>query len=113
MTIKERVANGMAHMDRVAPGWWKNINLKRLNIGSGYCCVLGQTYGHYQTGMDKGKVNRLSWRLFRWFHVADADHARAFQLGFHDAEARFTGLNKAWKKAIAKRQKQQAYSIAA
>lgn len=113
MTIKERVANGMAHMDRVAPGWWKSINLKRLEIGSYNCCVLGQTYGDFQTGMEKAKLNRFSWKMFRWFLHDDADHRRAHQLGFDDEELRFAVLNKAWKKAIAKRQKQQAYSIAA
>ena len=44
---KEQVDNGVAYLDEVKPGWRELIDLKRLDISSVRCCVLGQVFGDF------------------------------------------------------------------
>jgi hypothetical protein len=49
-TITERVAAGAALLDERDPGWWREgithaIDLDRLDMKRGSCCVLGQREG--------------------------------------------------------------------
>jgi len=53
MTVQERVGNGMALLDAKRPGWYKEVDLKTLNIDSCDKCVLGQLYGGYEEGVNK------------------------------------------------------------
>jgi hypothetical protein len=41
-TVAERVAAGAAWLDQREPGWHDRINLSRLRMQSGCCCILGQ-----------------------------------------------------------------------
>lgn len=41
-TIESRVAKGATWLDKVRPGWFKNINLDKLQLSDGCHCVLGQ-----------------------------------------------------------------------
>lgn len=40
--VKDRVQRGATWLDQIIPGWREKIDLKNLNIDSGYYCVLGQ-----------------------------------------------------------------------
>ena len=42
LSIKERVANGAAWLDKVVPGWERSINLSHLDLNSSCRCILGQ-----------------------------------------------------------------------
>ena len=44
-TESERVAAGARLMDKILPGWHKQVNLDKLNMRSGAMCLLGQTFG--------------------------------------------------------------------
>ena len=41
-TAAKRVAAGAAHLDVREPGWWRKIDLGRLDLASPCNCVLGQ-----------------------------------------------------------------------
>ena len=51
--IEYRVAQGVALLDRVAPGWVDRINVDTLDVSHGGRCVLGQLYGLYTDGLGK------------------------------------------------------------
>lgn len=46
-----RVVRGVELLDAKEPGWRDRINLEALNLGDVHQCVLGQTFGHYLTGL--------------------------------------------------------------
>lgn len=50
VSIYDRVAKGVELLDRVRPGWAKELNSDRLLISNCGRCVLGQLYGHYVEG---------------------------------------------------------------
>jgi len=37
-------------LDEVKPGWYRQINLRKLDLACSDKCVLGQVYGDFQTG---------------------------------------------------------------
>lgn len=51
MSLAERVARGVELLDRVRPGWAKEVDLDRLDVGRCDRCVLGQVFGSYGTGL--------------------------------------------------------------
>jgi hypothetical protein len=50
-TIAERVAKGTALLDEKLPGWWRAINLVRLELNDCQDCLLGQLFGDYDDGL--------------------------------------------------------------
>lgn len=51
--LRSRVEKGATLLDRVAPPQWRDrIDPYALNIMNSRCCVLGQVFGHYNTGRD-------------------------------------------------------------
>jgi hypothetical protein len=50
MTVAERVADGVALLDEMNPGWWDGIDLETLRIEYADSCVLGQVYGSFAAG---------------------------------------------------------------
>ena len=43
---RSRVANGVKLLDERVPGWWRVINLDRLQMEDCTQCMLGQLFGH-------------------------------------------------------------------
>lgn len=50
--FEREVAAGIKLLNKYRRGWKKKINLKKLDVGSGCNCVLGQVFGWYQYGRD-------------------------------------------------------------
>jgi len=44
---RQRAARGAAYLDTIEPGWYRHIDLKRLELSDGAACVLGQRYGSF------------------------------------------------------------------
>lgn len=78
------VANGMAYLDEVAPGWESKIDLDRLNIGSKFNCVLGQVFGNYLLYVTERDLG-LAWAI---------DH------GFASTPFMFVDFTSLWREAI-------------
>src|SRR5687767_2653296 len=77
---KERVARGAARLDAVNPDWYLKVEPKKINLASGYDCILGQVYGNYLKGAlvvftaeecDAPKMNAV----WLGFDVADSSEA--------------------------------------
>lgn len=48
--LLERIESGAALLDRQSPGWFRRIDLARLDMKSCTFCILGQLYGSYGNG---------------------------------------------------------------
>jgi hypothetical protein len=48
----DRVARGMAFLDRVMPGWETEVEVNKLNLSSGCRCVLGQIFHRVANELD-------------------------------------------------------------
>lgn len=51
--IQQRVARGIALLDRKRPGWWSRIDLSIFNIGSPWDCICGQLYGSFGRAIER------------------------------------------------------------
>ncbi len=49
-TMAERVATGAGLLDKVRPGWARQISIPAMDMGDVGFCVLGQIFGDYTTG---------------------------------------------------------------
>ena len=52
LPIADRVARGVALLDRKLPGWDAGVDLSTLHLDSCSRCVLGQLYGDYSYAAD-------------------------------------------------------------
>ncbi|MDA8611249.1 hypothetical protein N9L18_00060 [Candidatus Pacebacteria bacterium] len=80
------VKEGEALLDEKHPGWRENVDIDRLNIQSPCHCVLGQIYGHYETGKN---ILGLS---------EEEAMIRGFQISY---SASGGDLNRTWKNQLA------------
>lgn len=62
LTIEEaraRVNRGAELMDRYHPGWFRTIDIGRLDIAHGAHCIFGQVVGGYIHAVDSGRYREL------------------------------------------------------
>lgn len=107
MSIRSRIAAGVAFLNRVSPDWHWRVNTRKLAMEYESRCVLGQLYGEYTKALDR-------------FEFTDKE---AYKLGFCSIFQRrwdlskflpFVGrrLTKAWKKEIMARREQDRFQHA-
>ena len=53
----KRVNKGAKFLDKVHPGWHKEINLDQLRLGNSKQCLLGSLYNDFYWGLDALKLN--------------------------------------------------------
>ena len=82
LTIEQRVANGVALLDEKRPGWFHKFSIKRLDRGSPYRCVLGQSYGDYLDCMSALAIDS------------------GYPLGLDCDGTEFTALTNRWRQII-------------
>ena len=58
--FKAKVNAGAAFLSIVNPKWYKNIDLKRLNLAKMNVCVLGELYDGYENGQVCVGINNSS-----------------------------------------------------
>lgn len=101
-----RVAKGAALLDRVRPGWARQVAPEALCMESCDSCVLGQLYGHYDVGWWAVVRPLPAWRLF-----STAAHGFTLRGDEQDTNleprdvilGRFAVLADAWRDAIRER----------
>lgn len=104
-----RVARGVAHLDRVRPGWFNRIDVGTLTLNSYDSCVMAQSYSRdYADACRSAGIQHLSRD-----GDDDAIETQAQALGFFGAaDASFEDLQDAWIAAIADRKLAQDATIA-
>lgn len=50
-SLRVRIERGAKLLDERAPGWRSRIDLETLDMRDGACCILGQVYLDYSTGI--------------------------------------------------------------
>lgn len=92
--VEERVMRGARLLDEKVPGWEEKVNLKFLDMGDSFCCVLGQVYDDCSYGEALDSLGLISWRT-------------SLDTGWHgfdqDLVARYDVLQHFWVEEITKR----------
>ena len=78
-----KVAAGIKLLDEKKPGWRSLVDVESLRLENCDVCVLGQVFGHYDTGKAKLGI----------------DNYESKALGFN-TDYSFSELNEAWKEAL-------------
>ena len=90
---KQRVQKGAALLDERSPGWLDRVNVRNLDLGSCFDCVLGQLGGTY-----KDETRRLGMNhedsIEYGFNVPSLDDLREERL-------QYEALTDEWRKYIA------------
>ena len=85
-----RVAAGASLLDRLVPGWWRHVRLRKLDIGNDCNCVTGQLFGTYTKGLD----------------ALDLTEDEAKRYGFNtagDFGGTYWALTRAWREEMRRR----------
>lgn len=96
LTIEERVANGVKLLDEKRPGWYKKIDLAKLNINDCVHCIVGQLIGNYWP-----ENLGLMYYYAEYSHGVERlteDIGRELAYGELEADARL--LTEEWKRVI-------------
>jgi hypothetical protein len=97
-TIAERVAKGAALLDEHMPGWWKRIDLNRLEQVSPCGCVLGQLWTDDKYAEDGGY-----WPALVALGIPARPAERPAEYGFAEPTSEFAGyaaLDDEWTRLI-------------
>ena len=57
VTDEKRVADGARYLDLNAPGWFRSIDLNRLNMSNPCYCVVGQLFYSFAVGLEQLDVD--------------------------------------------------------
>lgn len=95
-TNEKQVADGARYLDLNAPGWFRSIDLNRLNMVNPCYCVVGQLFRSFVAGLERLDV--------------DLDDGDDFALGFDrpdslglDYSRDLAALTPIWKREICAR----------
>jgi hypothetical protein len=99
-TITERVERGAALLDEKRPGWWREIDLGRLNLRSGCDCVIGQIGGTltYSDTVCSLGADRTAEEVRFGFEAAEVIKGDDWDWNVQDAE--YDALTEAWRDLI-------------
>jgi hypothetical protein len=102
--IEQSVERGARYLDRINPGWDRNIDLNNFSIGTYERCVLGQLHvGGYRKGVAVlGLTPREAWRC--GFDLSPL--ARWPSWRFFATRSGFDYLNECWRRLILARREQ-------
>ena len=102
LTTEERVAQGVALLDTVRPGWIDEIDLDYLDMSEPGYCVLGQVFGEYT-----GTIVDLSGIIGTGDDYVESAHARdvwavahGFEIPFNGTQRSYDRLEAVWRGII-------------
>ena len=99
--ISERVARGVALLDRVEPGWFHRIDVNALDVSQYDRCILGQLYKDYRLGLsalgltqDEATEHGFQTRIFK------TDDILSLILSMANATSDYPALTQEWRRVI-------------
>lgn len=102
-TVTGRVERGAALLDEKQPGWWRLVDLNRLDISTGCDCVAGQVGGFPET-MRNLDLLSLEAQVAHGFEADDdAEEDTPLAAVYSAAGRDYTALTEAWRDLILKR----------
>jgi hypothetical protein len=96
---EERIARGIAVMDRVKPGWVSSIDLSTFDIQDTGMCVVGQVFG----GSYTAAIERLSECIGMGSEVTEVVCGFGFTF---DVNSPWDELNDEWRSILADLQRE-------
>jgi hypothetical protein len=100
-TVAERAERGAALLDARRPGWWREIDLGRLDIIDGCNCVAGQLgNGRFLATYDALGMDSPADEIAHGFNSADHDYLGAPGDVIEAVEAECVALTEAWRTLI-------------
>lgn len=106
-------------LDRVRPGWWREIALDRLAMETCYRCIIGQLYGDYWLGCRELWKSLPSHHLFAasgfGFTLPDEEQDEWIEEHGDDGESSdrlFAPLADAWRAEIDRRIRESGEGVA-
>lgn len=105
---EDRVAKGAALLDRVRPGWEREIVADRLAMQSCELCVFGQLYGDYASGVNMLDDMTSEDPSDYGFDIPDrvlgfGESSRVYVLGFGESSHAYEALADAWRAEVRRR----------
>lgn len=102
---EQRVRRGAAYLDDVDPGWFRRVHAATLELDSGNACVLGQLHGDFRVGLVRAHLLTLSSAPRA--NLAPASFGFQSLPGLNAAlqEQDYKHLNRAWRVAVRRRQR--------
>ena len=107
----QRAARGAAYLDEVDPGWYRQVDVRTMELGDASCCVLGQLHGDFRIGLSRSRLlsmgsaprANLSPVHFGFLCVSHPDPA------WQEQDYRY--LNRAWQQEVWHRQEGPAWPL--
>jgi hypothetical protein len=93
-SITERVQSGARFLDLMCPDWEVRVDPVALSMVDGQRCVLGQLFGHYQSGLRK-----LGLRF---------GSQETASLGFWNGIYQYCDLTRVWRDEITARRQERS-----
>jgi hypothetical protein len=100
-SIETLVARGVALLDEKLPGWWKRIDVIKLDLGSGCGCVLGQTWD--EPVPERSAYTPYAFHANALFGDWDCDNEAArygFNVTGDEYRDAFDALTAEWRRVI-------------
>lgn len=97
--ISERVARGVALLDRVEPGWFHRIDVNALNVANNRDCVLGRLYGDYSLGAKALGLNQ-DGAAEHGFQVTMFKGVFGFEESVLNSLKEYPALTQEWRRVI-------------
>lgn len=89
MKFSDRVARGVARLDKYSPDWRDRINRDRLNMAESRDCVLGQLFGSFTEGLRRLDISARC-------DVVNNAVSLGFDFFIDDNDMDHVALNDAW-----------------
>ena len=85
---RARAAAGAALLDAIAPGWWRRVRIKKLDLSNECNCVTGQLFGTYDRGLEALDL------------TFDEAQDYGFQVKDGDSGGTYWALTRAWREQL-------------
>ncbi len=109
---RQRAARGAAYLDAVDPGWYRHMDLRRLELADGTACVLGQRYGSFLLGLGRSGLLNLSSAPLHSLSPVDYGFLCVQHVDAEVQARDYALLNQAWREEIRQRLVQEALEAA-
>lgn len=96
-TVQEHVRKSALKLDAELPGWYRHVNLNRLQMGNTEQCICGQLVN---AGLNVSNIK--SSEGFSGYYM-DIDRKRGFYLPDHEYHMGNEVLGRLWRRQIRKR----------
>lgn len=113
MNTKVAVKESANFLDRIAPRWYRHINVERLDLSDPDLCIVGQCFGrNYQHHLRT--LRELDAPAYRRLPLGDYSGVRAFALSESDGKwtvPKWKRLTALWREQIQIRRRLDSSSI--